>query len=142
CRLLALTFSWILRYDALTSNAIANQIIAAATPGNHLSRACDHKEQTTMRNRLVILFATAALLTGGLASGAPVAAAAQKKVSRPVKKAPVQPQTVFAQGYQKAYADGFAAGQADWSRGVPNDFRRSDAYQRRDQSFAPKFAAS
>ena len=96
-----------------------------------------------MRKTFVLFFATAALLAGALAPGASVATAAQKKASRaPVKKAPVQPRTIYEQGYQKGYGDGFAQGQADWSRGVPQDFKRSDSYQRRDQSFAPQFATS
>ena len=96
-----------------------------------------------MRRTLVLFFATAALLAGALAPGAPVATAAQKKTSRaPVKKPTAQPQTIYGQGYQKGYGDGFSQGQGDWSRGVPRDFQRSDAYQRRDQSYAPQFATS
>ncbi|MEK6299155.1 MAG: hypothetical protein AABO41_00410 [Acidobacteriota bacterium] len=96
-----------------------------------------------MRKTFVLFFATAALLAGALAAAGSVAASAQKKASRaPVKKAPAQPQTVYAQGYQKGYGNGFAQGQSDWSKGVPNDFKRSDSYQRRDQSLAPQFATS
>lgn len=95
-----------------------------------------------MRKTFLTIFATLALLAGAFAPAASVAAA-QKRTSRaPVKKAPAQPQTVYGQGYQKGYGDGFAQGQADWTRGVPHDFRRSDAYQRREQSFAPQFATS
>jgi len=96
-----------------------------------------------MRKTFVLFFATAALLAGALAPGASVATAAQKKTSRaPVKKSAAQPQTIYGQGYQKGYGAGFLQGQGDWSRGVPRDFQRSDAYQRRDQSFAPQFATS
>ena len=95
-----------------------------------------------MRKTFLTIFATLALLAGAFAPGASVAAT-QKRTSRaPVKKAPAQPQTVYGQGYQKGYGDGFAQGHADWTRGVPQDFRRSDAYQRREQSFAPQFATS
>ena len=96
-----------------------------------------------MRKTFVLFFAIAVLLAGAPAPVASVATAAQKKTSRaPVKKSAAQPQTIYGQGYQKGYGDGFSQGQGDWSRGVPRDFQRSDAYQRRDQSFAPQFATS
>ena len=78
-----------------------------------------------MRKTFLLIFATLALLAGGVAPAASVAAA-QKKTSRPVKKATAQPQSVYGQGYQKGYGTGFAQGKADWTRGVPQDFRRSD----------------
>ncbi len=94
-----------------------------------------------MRKTFGLICVTVALLSSVLVPAASVQAASQKKASRaPVKKA--QPQTVYGQGYQKGYGDGFRQGQADWSKGVPRDFQRSDAYQRRDQSFAPQFATS
>lgn len=97
-----------------------------------------------MTKTFLSFFAAAALLlAGAFDSEGSMAATAQKRVSRaPVKKSPVQPQTIYAQGYQKGYGDGFAQGQADWSRGVPQDFKRSDSYQRRDQTRSPQFASS
>ena len=92
-----------------------------------------------MRKTLGLFCATVALLSSLLVSPAPISAATQKKTSRAaVKKA----QPVYGQGYQKGYVDGFRQGQADWSKGVPRDFQRSDAYQARERSFAPRFAAS
>lgn len=94
-----------------------------------------------MRKTFGLFCVTVALLSSVLVSAASVQAAAQKKASRaPVKKA--QPQPVYGQGYQKGYGDGFKQGQADWSKGVPRDFQRSDAYQRKDQTFAPQLATS
>jgi outer membrane lipoprotein SlyB len=83
------------------------------------------------------------LLSGVPAPAASATTAAQKKTARaPVKKTPPQQQTVYAQGYQNGYGDGFAQGHGDWSKGVPRDFQRSDAYQRRAQSIPPQFAKS
>lgn len=94
-----------------------------------------------MRKTFGLFCVIAALLSSVFVSAASVQAAVQKKTARaPIKKA--QPQTVYGQGYQKGYGEGFTQGQVDWTKGVPRDFQHSDAYQRRDRSFAPRFATS
>ena len=65
----------------------------------------------------------------------------QRRTTRP---APLKPAvgSVFGQGYQRAYAAGFAQGGNDWHRGVPRDWQNSGAYQQRENSYESRYRSS
>src|SRR5262249_57314847 len=46
------------------------------------------------------------------------------------------------QGYGRGYGDGYSQGQKDWSNAVPRDFKASESYQNRQQSFDQRYSAS
>jgi hypothetical protein len=59
----------------------------------------------------------------------------------PARK-PAATLSVYGQGYQKGYNDGFAQGQKDWNQKARFDIYESDAYQRRESLYDPRHASS
>lgn len=63
----------------------------------------------------------------------------RRATAKPAAKAPP---SIYDQGYQKGYGDGFTQGQADWRQGVPRDFQASDGFRRRDQMYDARNASN
>lgn len=80
-----------------------------------------------------------AWLAVGLGNSFSAAAAAQKKATKPAPKKtavkPTAPATPYDQGYQSGYGAGYGQGNMDWGKGVPQDYKRSDAYQNRERLY-------
>ncbi|HKG21915.1 MAG TPA: hypothetical protein VKC34_08435, partial [Blastocatellia bacterium] len=100
------------------------------------------KRATTAKaSAYALIFFMAAGLIAGLASPGPAYSqkkAPAKKPAPVLKPAPAAPApTPYNLGYQKGYPDGFTAGGSDWTRGVPRDYQKSDAYQRRESAYDP-----
>jgi hypothetical protein len=80
-----------------------------------------------------------ALLAVGLGNAFSATAAPQKKpapkttaTKTTAKAAPAAP---YDKGYQGGYGNGYDQGTTDWRNGVPHDYKRSDAYQGREQRY-------
>lgn len=95
----------------------------------------------------VTLVALAVLNLGSL--GNALAYAQKKKpapkttkttTSKTTAAKPTAPATPYDAGYQGGYGQGYTQGTDDWRQGVPRDFRRSDAYSRREQMYEAKMA--
>jgi hypothetical protein len=84
-----------------------------------------------------------AWLVAGPGNGVLAAASTQKKTTKPAPKASATktatvkapPATPYDKGYQGGYGSGYEQGTTDWRNGVPHDYKRSDAYQGREQRF-------
>ncbi|MBI3652356.1 MAG: hypothetical protein HY231_15145 [Acidobacteria bacterium] len=91
----------------------------------------------------LIAMTMCALLTVGWGHGFSALAATQKKSTKPAHKTPTKTTTAKAapmashydKGYQGGYGDGYGQGDMDWRQGVPHDYKRSDAYQRRERLY-------
>jgi flagellar biosynthesis/type III secretory pathway protein FliH len=84
------------------------------------------------------------LVLAGLVPAGSYTSYSQRRSSRRPTPAKTQPQqiTVYGQGYQRGYTDGFAQGPLDFRQRTPRDFQRSDAYQQRDQRYQQRWASS
>src|ERR1051325_6496560 len=60
---------------------------------------------------------------------------APKTTSKTAKPANVAPSSPYDAGYQGGYGAGYGQGTTDWRNGVPQDFKRSDAYQNRERNY-------
>jgi hypothetical protein len=83
-----------------------------------------------------------ALIAVGLGNSFSATAATQKKTTKPAPKTaaktPVKttaPATPYDKGYQSGYGAGYGQGTTDWGQGVPQDYKRSDAYQNRERAY-------
>ncbi len=82
-----------------------------------------------------------ALIAVGLGNSFSAAAATQKKTTKPAPKKTttavkaMTPATPYDQGYQSGYGAGYGQGNTDWGKGVPQDYKRSDAYQNRERLY-------
>lgn len=81
-----------------------------------------------------------ALIAVGLGNSFSAAAATQKKTAKPAPKKTTAtktttPATPYDQGYQSGYGAGYGQGNTDWGQGVPQDYKRSDAYQNRERLY-------
>lgn len=79
-----------------------------------------------------------ALIAVGFGSSFSAAAATQKKSAKPAPKTtakPLTPATPYDKGYQSGYGAGYTQGTTDWGQGVPQDYKRSDAYQNRERQY-------
>ena len=107
------------------------------------------KWSITRRATAILHFVTAASLVVGLAPSG-LAAYSQRRAARRTparsttqsRKAAATTVTIYDRGYLKGYAEGFAQGQGDWGQGVSCDFKRSQAYRQRDQSYEQGLGAS
>jgi hypothetical protein len=64
----------------------------------------------------------------------------QRRTStRPQARAPL---SVYGQGYQKGYNDGFAQGQRDWNQKARFDIYESEAFQQRESLYDARHASS
>lgn len=59
----------------------------------------------------------------------------------PARK-PAASLSIYGQGYQKGYNDGFAQGQRDWNQKASFDIYQSEAYQRRESLYDARHASS
>jgi hypothetical protein len=50
--------------------------------------------------------------------------------------------TVYGKGYQKGYSKGYTEGENDYSRSMPNDFKRSDGWRARESAFDQQYATA
>ena len=75
-----------------------------------------------------------------LALALPLAYAQRRAPARPQAKAPTL--TVYGKGYQKGYSNGYAEGKNDYSRSIPQDFRKSDAWNTRESAFDQQYATA
>ncbi|HXG68509.1 MAG TPA: hypothetical protein VNO70_25665 [Blastocatellia bacterium] len=83
--------------------------------------------------------ALAALLVAAMVAASGVASAQRRTTSR---GAPARPATPYSMGYQKGYTEGYRQGSADYNRSAPRDYENSEAFQRRQQSYAPQHASN
>ncbi|HVF89494.1 MAG TPA: hypothetical protein VNH22_05470 [Blastocatellia bacterium] len=106
-----------------------------------MNRVTTGKPDASKASAFALIFLLAAALIAGLTSPGPAYSQkkpAAKKPAPVLKPAPAAPTpTPYNLGYQKGYSDGFTAGGNDWNRGVPRDYEKSDAYQRRESAYDP-----
>src|SRR5689334_22132941 len=84
-----------------------------------------------------------ALIAVGLGNSVSAAALTQKKTTKPAPKttatktttAKAAPAAPYDKGYQGGYGSGYEQGTTDWRNGVPHDYKRSDAFQGREQRY-------
>jgi hypothetical protein len=99
-------------------------------------------ELTTIRARapwkraavmaVLIAFATS------LAADVPARTSQRRQVAKPAMSR--RQQSIFDQGYNKGYGEGYVAGEKDWNKSAARDYLGSEAYLNRRQSFDPAYA--
>jgi hypothetical protein len=90
----------------------------------------DHEMKKGLQSQLRLVLAAVLIAVGFIPSAA--APLTQRSSRRRTKPAP----SVYAQGYQKGYGEGFVQGGKDWRNNLPRDYRNSEAYQTRDAALA------
>jgi hypothetical protein len=100
------------------------------------------KGEKTMRRfqHLFSLALAAALIAASVSTVFERPAFAQRRTTVPPKASPQNPSSVYGQGYQKGYLDGFAQGELDWRRKQPRDYKASEAFVQRESAYDRRYA--
>ncbi|MEW6211919.1 MAG: hypothetical protein AB1631_26420 [Acidobacteriota bacterium] len=83
---------------------------------------------------------SASLIMLTLAFALPLAYAQRRAPAKPQLKAPTL--TVYGKGYQKGYSHGYNEGERDYSRSIPQDFKKSDGWRNRRSAFDQQYATA
>ncbi|HSE98815.1 MAG TPA: hypothetical protein VLD57_11175 [Blastocatellia bacterium] len=82
------------------------------------------------------------IVTGLLPALSATAYGQRRAPAKPAAKKPAAPLSVYGQGYQKGYSDGFAQGGRDWNQKARFDIFESDAYRQRESLYDARHASS